>query len=279
MKSKRTLRVALRALRHVPLLIFCVFFLFPFIIMVSTSFKPIQQLYKLPIRVLPESLHLENYAKISEYIPFSLYFRNTAIITAFSMLGVVISCPMVAYSLGRIRWRGRNVLFIMTLAVMMIPYVVTMVPVYMVYAKLKMVGTWLPLIVPTYFGIPFYIFLLRQFFMGLPKDLEESARIDGSGEFNTYLRVMLPLCKPAVLTVAIFQLLNSWNDFTGPLIYLQKSSMYTLQIGLQQFKTAHTTAWPEMMAASTLICLPVIILFFFMQKSFMEGITFTGIKA
>lgn len=279
MKSKRIFRVALRTLRHVPLLLFCAFFLFPFIIMVSTSFKYTQECYKIPIRVLPESLHFSNYAAINDYIPFFLFFRNTVIITGFSMLGVVISCPLVAYSLGRIRWRGRNALFMMTLAVMMIPYVVTMVPVYMVYARLKMVGTWLPLIVPTYFGVPFYIFLLRQFFMGLPKDLEESARIDGSGEFNTYLRVMLPLCKPAVLTVAIFQLLNTWNDFTGPLIYLQKSSMYTLQIGLQQFKTAHTTAWPEMMAASTLICLPVIILFFFMQKSFMEGITFTGIKA
>jgi multiple sugar transport system permease protein len=247
--------------------------------MVSTSFKTMQDCYKIPIRVLPEPLNIDAYRNINDFIPFLLYFRNTLTIAAFSVLGVVISCPLVAYSLGRIRWRGRNIVFIMTLAVMMIPYAVTMVPVYMVFSRFKMVGTWLPLIVPSYFGAPFFIFLLRQFFMGLPKDLEESARIDGSGEFNTYLHVMLPLCKPAVLTIAIFQLLNSWNDFTGPLIYLQKSALYTLQIGLQQFKTAHSTAWPEMMAASTLICLPIILLFFFMQKYFMEGITFTGIKA
>jgi len=279
MKMNRSLRITGNILRHIPLIIFCIFFLFPFIIMVTTSLKTMQECLKIPIRVLPERLNFAAYVTMNDYIPFLRYFRNTVIITGFSILGVVLSCPLVAYSLGRIRWRGRNALFIMTLAVMMIPYAVTMVPVYMVYAQLKMVGTWLPLIVPTFFGVPFYIFLLRQFFMGLPKDLEESACIDGSNEFNTYVRVMLPLCKPAVLTIAIFQLLGSWNDFTGPLIYLQKSSMYTLQIGLQQFKTAHSTAWPEMMAASTLICLPVILLFFFMQKSFMEGITFTGIKA
>jgi multiple sugar transport system permease protein len=279
MKMNRGLRLTGKTLRHIPLVIFCAFFLFPFIIMITTSFKTMQECLKIPIRVLPERLNFSAYVTMNDYIPFVRYFRNTVIITGFSILGVVLSCPLVAYSLGRIRWRGRNALFIMTLAVMMIPYAVTMVPVYMVYARLRMIGTWLPLIVPTYFGVPFFIFLLRQFFMGLPKDLDESARIDGSNEFNTYVRVMLPLCKPAVLTIAIFQLLGSWNDFTGPLIYLQRSSMYTLQIGLQQFKTAHTTAWPEMMAASTLICLPVIILFFFMQKSFMEGITFTGIKA
>ncbi|MGE5581140.1 MAG: carbohydrate ABC transporter permease [Bacillota bacterium] len=263
---------------HFFLIICSLFFILPFYILVATSFKTQAECYVYPIKWLPEQWDIQNYLEIFKVIPFARYFANTAFITGMNVLGVTLCCPLAAYSLARLNWKGRDTVFFITLAVMMIPYQVIMVPIFIVFSKLNLVGTFWPLIIPQYLGVPFYIFLLRQFFKGLPKDLEDAARIDGCSEFKIFLRVFMPICRPAILTIIIFQLLGSWNDFTGPLIYLQKSDMYTLQIGLQQFKTAHLTLWPLMMAASVLISLPIIIVFFFAQKRFMEGITFTGIK-
>lgn len=263
---------------HIALLIVSICFIIPFYIMVSTSFKTMAECFIYPIKWLPAQFDLKNFEEIFKIIPFSQYFANTFLITIANMAGVALTCPLAAYSLSRLNWRGRDSLFLLTLAVMMIPYQVIMIPIYMIFSSLKLVGTYWPLIIPQYLGVPFFIFLLRQFFKGLPKDLEDAARIDGSSELGIYAKIFLPLCKPAILTIVIFQMLNSWNDFTGPLIYLQTSKMYTLQIGLQQFKTAHSTNWPSLMAASVLMSLPIIILFFVAQKQFMEGVTFTGIK-
>jgi multiple sugar transport system permease protein len=250
----------------------------PFYIMVVTSFKTQAECFVYPIKWLPDQWNLKAYYDIFKVIPFGKYFINTVFITGANVIGVVLTCPLAAYSLARLEWKGRDLLFFLTIAVMMIPYQVIMIPIFILFSKLKLVGTYWPLIIPQYLGVPFFIFLLRQFFKGLPKDLEDAARIDGCSEFSIYSKVFLPLCRPAILTVAIFQLLNSWNDFTGPLIYLTKAKMYTLQIGLQQFKSVHITNWPPMMAASVLISLPIIILFFIAQKQFIEGVTFTGIK-
>jgi multiple sugar transport system permease protein len=160
----------------------------------------------------------------------------------------------------------------------MVPGQVTMVPLFIVFNKLNMVGTFWPLILPSFFGVPFHIFLMRQFFKQLPKSLEDAARIDGCTEFQIYMRIMLPLIQPAILTIGLFQFLHSWNDFVGPLIYLNNENNYTLQLGLQQFKQAYNTQWSQLMAASVLVAAPIIILYFLVQRSFVQGITFGGVK-
>ena len=255
-----------------------ILFLIPFIWMVSTSLKPLTQVFSFPPEFIPEPIQWQNYVEATEYIPFWRYTFNTAVITIVSTLGVVISCPLVAYSFAKLKWRGRDTLFVITIGVMMIPAQVTMIPLFLLFNELGWVGTNLPLIVPAFFGVPFSIFLLRQFFKGLPNTLREAAKIDGASEWRIYWQIMFPLAKPAVLAIALFQFMASWTDFLGPLIYLTNEASYTLSLGLQQFQNQQGSQWHMMMAVSTMMTLPIIILFFFMQKTFIRGITFTGIK-
>ncbi|MDX8288593.1 carbohydrate ABC transporter permease [Metabacillus indicus] len=263
---------------HTVLIIMSVFFLVPFIWMLSTSLKDQTQIFTFPPEWLPSPLKWSNYADAIEYIPFFTYLKNTVVITVFSTIGAVITCPLVAYGFAKLKFKGSNVLFIITIAVMMIPGQVTMIPLFILFEKLGWVGSPLPLIVPVFFGVPFYIFLLRQFFLGLPDTLMDAARIDGAGEFRIYWQIMLPLAKPAVLAVGLFQFMGSWTDFLGPLLYLTDEASYTLSLGLQQFQSQRGTEWGLMMAVSTLMTLPIILLFFFLQKTFIKGITFSGIK-
>ncbi|TSB45764.1 carbohydrate ABC transporter permease [Alkalicoccobacillus porphyridii] len=263
---------------HSVLIFASILFLIPFIWMVSTSLKPLTQVFTIPPEFLPEPIQWQNYVEATEYIPFWQYTFNTAIITIMSTIGVVISCPLVAYSFAKLKWRGRNTLFVITIGVMMIPAQVTMIPLFLLFNELGWVGTNLPLIVPAFFGVPFSIFLLRQFFKGLPDTLREAAKIDGASEWRIYWQIMFPLAKPAVLAIALFQFMASWTDFLGPLIYLTNEASYTLSLGLQQFQNQQGSQWHMMMAVSTMMTLPIIILFFFMQKTFIRGITFTGIK-
>lgn len=267
-----------RILAHAVLLAASIFFIIPFIWLVSTSLKPPTQIYTWPPEWIPRPFTWRNYIDAVDYIPFFTYLRNTLIITVFSTLGAILSCPLVAYSFAKLRWKGRNLLFAITVAVMMIPGQVTMIPLFILFNKLGWVGTPLPLIVPLFFGAPFFIFLLRQFFLGLPNDLLDASRIDGAGEFRIYWNIMLPLAKPAVLAVGLFQFMNSWTDFIGPLLYLTNEHSYTLSLGLQQFQNQKGTEWGLMMAVATMMTMPVVILFFFLQKTFIQGITFTGIK-
>lgn len=260
------------------LIIASAFFLIPFLWMVSTSLKPITQVFTFPPEWIPKPFHWENYIDATEYIPFFTYLKNTTIITVFSTIGVILSCPLVAYSFAKLKWRGRNTLFIITIAVMMIPAQVTMIPLFLLFNKIGWVGTPLPLIVPPFFGVPFSIFLLRQFFKGLPDTLRDAAKIDGASEFRIYWNIMVPLAQPAILAVGLFQFMASWTDFIGPLIYLTEEMQYTLSLGLQQFQSQKGTEWGLMMAVSTMMTLPIIILFFFMQRTFIQGITFTGIR-
>ena len=283
---KYTIRpIIFRVFIHLMSIIVCCFFFMPFLIMVATAFKEQFELYIYPITLLPASvtqwppsLDFTAFSDVFDITPFFLYFRNTIIVCVFAVLGAVVSCPLVAYSLARLQWKGQTALFMTTLAVMMIPFPAVMVPQFLIFQRLGMVGTFFPLILPVWFGAPFFIFLLRQFFKGLPKDLEDAARIDGCGEFGIYRRIFLPLCKPAIITIMIMQFLNSWNDFTGPLIYLQTWRQYTLSLGLQQFRHAQHSNWTSLMAAATMMSLPVIMMFFFLQKQFLEGMTFSGIK-
>ncbi|MCL6660101.1 MULTISPECIES: carbohydrate ABC transporter permease [Paenibacillus] len=267
-----------RALAYLCLIVASAFFMIPFIWLLSTSLKPLTQVFTFPPEWIPHPILWSNYSRAVEYIPFWTYLKNTAIITIVSTLGVIISCPLVAYSFAKLEYRGRGILFFVTLAVMMIPGQVTMIPLFLLFTKLGWVGTPLPLIVPQFFGVPIYIFLLRQFFMGLPDALREAARLDGASEFRIYLQIMFPLAKSAVLAVALFQFMGSWTDFMGPLLYLTNEPSYTVSLGLQQFQSQKGSEWGLLMAVSTLMTLPIIVLFFFLQKTFISGITFSGIK-
>ena len=185
---------------------------------------------------------------------------------------------MVAYAFARLRWWGRDVWFVLTLSAMMIPGPVVLIPLFLIFKDIGWVGTFKPLIVPAFLGSPFFIFLLRQFFLTIPMDLSDAARIDGAGDWGIFWRVILPLTQPALTTVALFTFLGCWNDFLGPLIFLNDGSKYTLAVGLAAFRGQYRTQWDLMMAAATVITLPIVIIFFFAQKRFIQGITLTGMK-
>ncbi|MCC3371483.1 carbohydrate ABC transporter permease [Cohnella sp. REN36] len=270
--------VAKHVAAHFFLLVFGLFFLSPFLWMLSTSLKPNEELFLWPPKWIPSNLMWSHYPDAFSYFPFLSYLGNTLTITALATLGVLFSCPLVAYSLARIPWKGSKPLFGLTLIVMMLPYQVTMIPIFIVFKNLGWVGTNVPLWLPAFFGAPFYIFLLRQFFMGLPKELEDAGRIDGASELRIYAQIMLPLCKPGLLTVGLFQVMGSWTDYQGPLIYLSDEAQYTLMLGLSSFKTQHGAEWQLMMATSVMITLPIIVLYFVVQKAFIRGITFSGLK-
>ena len=223
-------------------------------------------------------LHWQNYVDAFKKMDFLLNLRNTLFICVSCVIGVTISCSLVAYSFSRIPWRGRNAVFVLVLATMMLPYQVTLIPLFAVYSKLGWVGTFKPLIIWAFFGVPFYIFLLRQFFMGIPQDLSAAARIDGCNEFSIFWRIILPLAKPALATTALFTFLFEWGDFLYPLVYLQDDRQYTLAVALQQFQSQHESLWGPLMAMSTVITIPIVIVFFLAQKTFIQGITLTGRK-
>jgi multiple sugar transport system permease protein len=250
-------------------------FLFPMLWMISTSLKPIDQTMAFPPKWLPEPFQWRNYVDAVNYIPFLQYTINTLMVSGFGIIGAVASNALVAYSFARLSWPGRDWLFGLTLATMMIPFPVVMVPLYSVFRELGWIGTLAPLIVPAYFGSAFNIFLLRQFFLRVPKDMAEAATLDGASEFRIFWSIYVPLAKPALAVVALFHFIWAWNDFLGPLLYLTDQSTYTLSLGLQFYQSQHGgTQWHLLMAASTLTVLPVIAIFFLTQRTFLRGITF-----
>ena len=255
-------------------------FLAPFGWMISTSLKPLNETMSLPPRWLPSHVQWHNYPDaIRAMGPFWRYAWNTLFFCLMTVTGTVISSALAAYGFSRIEWRGRDKVFILLLATMMIPFPVIMVPIYSLFKSMGWIGTTRPLWVPSFFASAFNVFLLRQFFMTLPRDMSEAARTDGCSEFQIFLRIILPLSKPALLVVAIFQFMATWNDFLGPLIFLAEQKDFTLALGLQSFQSQQGgTAWHLLMAASTLVVLPVIVLFFFTQRAFVEGVATTGAK-
>lgn len=278
-KTIQQQRLIGKVILYAVLLLLSVVFIAPFIWMIITSLKTQQEIYRFPPTLIPRELCLENYKLAVTEMPFMRYFMNTAIITILVMVGIASSSSIVAYSMSKINWRGKKYIFPVIIGTMMIPSQVTMIPMYILYTRLHMVGTILPLTLPYFFGGgAYYIFLLRQFFNTIPNSLLESARIDGAGHFTIFSKIMLPLCKPALTSVAIFAFMFTWSDFMGPLLYLNKQTQYTLSLGLQAFMGVHFVEWGPMMAASLIFTVPVVVLFFFAQKYFIEGITVTGIK-
>jgi multiple sugar transport system permease protein len=257
-------------------------FFIPFVWLLATSFKSFAEAFSIPPTLLPRKFHPENYLEVFKRIPFSRYALNTMIISIANVTGILFSAPMAAYAVSKISWGGAKILFPLMIACMLIPFQVTMVPLYITFKRLGWVGTYLPLIVPAFLGGGigggYYIFLLRQSFLGIPNSLIESAKVEGAGEWRIFSMIILPLSRAALITVGIFMFLNTWSDFMGPLIYLTKSSLYTLSIGLQAFFTSHHVEWHLLMAASVLFSLPTLILFFFAQKHFIEGAKTSGLK-
>ena len=260
------------------LIILSCIFIAPFLWLVSTSLKPDKQIFAFPPVWIPNPIRTENYTEGLTQIPFGLYLGNTLFICVFSVLGTVISASMVAYGLSRIPWRGREWLFYAIVGTMLLPPQVTMVPVFSIFKSLGWLDTYWPLIFPHFLGGAFNVFLLRQFFRSIPKELTESARLDGASEWDNYRLIILPLAKPALWTVGLFAFIGAWNDYLGPLIYLFDDRKYTLSLGLAMFRSQYSAQWGPMMAVSTVVTVPLIILFFFTQRSFVKGITMTGMK-
>ncbi len=211
-------------------------------------------------------------------ITFFTFAKNSLVISFFSIIGTLISCTTAAYAFARIQWPGRDVLFLIVLATMMLPFQVTMIPLYVFFGKIGWINSFLPLIVPQFFGNAFMIFLLRQFFRTIPEEMCDAARVDGANEWQIFTRLVLPLSKPVLATVAVFTFLWSWNDFLGPLLYLNDPKLFTMALGLQAFQGRHNVAWNLLMAASVVFTVPIIIAFFFAQRTFIEGVKMTGLK-
>lgn len=253
-------------------------YLLPLLWMLATSLKTGPQAIANPPTLIPTPIVWGNYPRALTQIDFPLALRNSLVYAVPAVVGTVFSCSLVAYGFARINWPGRDVLFIVLLATMMLPGQVTFIPLYVIYAKLGWIGTFLPLLVPTFLGNPFFIFLLRQFFRGIPEELSSAARIDGASELQILLRVILPLSGPALITVALLTFIDKWGDFFGPIVYLNNADLYPLSVAVQTFQSAHKTDWPLSMAASVVISAPLVILYFLAQRKFIEGITLTGIK-
>jgi multiple sugar transport system permease protein len=277
--SGRARRVFGRSvLPRIILALMCLVYFAPFYWMVATSLKTNQELSAFPPTFFPQIIDLKNYIDAVNYIPFLRFFINSLILTAGATIGAIMSNSLVAYGFSRISWKGREPLFYVAIATVFIPFPVTLVALFDIFAKLHWINTYLPLIVPTFFGQAFYMFLLRQYLMGVPMELTDAGRIDGANEFAIFQKVILPIMKPAIAVVAIFAALNAWNDFLTPLIYLQSEDRYPLSIGLQFYRAEHTVQFSLLMAASTLVVLPVVVLFLFFQRFFIEGVTAGAIK-
>jgi len=272
---------------HLCLIVVCTTAAVPFLWMLATSLKTGDNATAFPPQIFPHPIQWRNYLDLfqSEKFDFLLWTRNTLIIVVLAVTGTTVSSAIVAYGFAKIRFKGRSALFAIMLATMMIPFPVTMVSLFSMFRWLgdhtgtPWLGTFKPLWVPAWFGSAFNIFLLRQFFLTIPDELSEAARIDGCSELGIFVRIILPLARPALTVVALFAFMGTWNDFLGPLIYLQRPEQFTLALGLQNLQSQHGgTPWHILMAASVLVILPVLILFFLAQKTFIEGIATTGLK-
>jgi multiple sugar transport system permease protein len=281
---------------HAMLLVLGFVYVTPFAWLVTTSLQSDEERSVVPPALVPAPAglaadieqatgrHLAYAPTLMHYergltrVPVLLFFRNTVLVATLSVIGTILSSSLVAYGFSVLRWRGRDVVFFIMLATMMLPGQVTMIPVFLIWRKLGLVDTFAPLVVPAFLGSPFFIFLFRQFFLTVPRDLIEAARMDGAGEFRIWARLVMPLSTPAIATVALFSFLGAWNDFLGPLIYLADQSRYTLSLGLAMFRTQYGSEYGQMMAVATLMVVPIVVLFFLAQKTFIQGIKTSGMK-
>jgi multiple sugar transport system permease protein len=255
-----------------------ILFALPIYWLIITSLKAVDEVFADPLVWWPRQLVWSNYPQALQQFPFLRYLANTITIAVPVAIGTTFSSAFVAYAFSRLRWRGRDAVFYLILGTLMIPNWVTLVPLYILFSKMGWLDTYKPLIVPAFFGDPFSIFLLRQFFLRQPQELVDAARVDGASHLRVFLQIMLPLSRPALVVVALFAFINSWTDFFNPLIYLSSPEKYTLQVGLFSFFGLHVVNWPGLMAAASVILMPIAIIFLLAQRTFIEGITFTGLR-
>lgn len=277
----------LRAVSHYALLYLVVaglgaLFLVPFAWMLSISVQDLPAVFAQPFRWIPAEFRWENYHRVTSLLPFWRYTLNTVVITSLVLIGTLMSCSLAAFGFSRIRFRGREALFALCLSTMMLPGQVTMIPLYLLFARLGWVDTYLPLVVPAFFGSPFYIFLLRQFFLTIPREYDQAAMLDGASQLRIYWSIVLPLARPALATVALLTFVGTWNDFFGPLIYLNSPEKATLTLGLSMLKSqvvgSGMTEWNVLMAGAVLVMLPNVVVFFLAQRHFVQGITIGGLR-
>ena len=263
---------------HTVLIALGLLFFLPFAFMVSTSLKSERQIFVYPPIWIPNPTIWRNYVDVFDYAPFLRYLANTLMIVAAHLIGTVLTCSLAGYAFARFRAPGRNLIFMTMLGTMMIPWMVTLIPVYILFARIGWINTFRPLTIPPLLGNAFFIFLLRQYYMTVPYELDEAALMDGAGFLRIWWSILMPLTKPVLATVSIFAFMGAWNDFTGPLIFLNDTEKYTLSLGLAVFQQSNSVSWGLLMAASTMMITPIILLFFFTQKQFVQGIALTGIK-
>ena len=279
-RSRRRLRrLGASATKHVVLIVLSCMFGLPLLWMVLTSFKTAQQALTLPVVWWPHPFLAGNYPQLFAALPYFRFFLNTFEYAGITIVGVCVSSSLVAYGFARLKWPGRDALFYVMLMTLILPFVCTLIPLFILYKHFGWIGGYLPLEVPTFFGSSiFSTFLLRQFFMTIPESLSEAARIDGASEFYIYRRIILPLAKPALATVILFQFIYCWNDYLGPLIYISNENSYPLSLGLGLILGDYTTNWSWVMAGATAATAPIVILFFLTQRTFIQGIALTGTK-
>lgn len=263
---------------HIVLLLLSLLFVFPFFWLLRSSFMTSGEIFAMPMRWLPSHVRVENYRESLTALPFARYFLNTIFIVAMNVLGTTLSSSFAAFGFSRISFPGRNVWFALLLTTLMIPVAVVLIPQFIGWKIIGAYNTFWPLTFPAFFGNAFFVFLVRQFFLTIPREYDEAAFMDGANYFVIYSRLMLPMSRPALATVGVFAFMFTWNDFFGPLIYLSDNRKYTLALGLRAFMGQYTSEWNLMMAASLVIILPMIVLYFFAQRAFVEGITLTGVK-
>ncbi|WP_188196157.1 carbohydrate ABC transporter permease [Nonomuraea sp. SYSU D8015] len=271
-----------RILLYVALVLGAIPTLLPFVWLVRSALMQDAQMFVSPPEWIPSPFQWSNFGEALTSQPFGRYFVNTLVIAVISVLGTVLTCSVAAFSFSRLRWRGRDVVFALLLSGVMLPYAVTLIPTFVMWQELGALDTIAPLTVPSWFagagGGVFNIFLLRQFFLTIPFELDEAAYIDGASPWRVFWTIVMPLSKPAIIVVTIFTFIGTWNDFLGPLLYLQSEENYTLSLGLASFQSMYLTQWGYLMAASAAVIAPIIALFFFLQRYFIEGVTLTGIK-
>jgi multiple sugar transport system permease protein len=267
-----------RTASHLLLLLGCVVMALPFVWMFLSSLKTDPEIFVFPPRWLPETVHWSNYRAVMESMPFGWFIFNSFKISSLNMLGQLLSCSLAAYAFARIRFPGRETVFLMWLACLMIPGQVTLIPQYVLFRSFGWLDTHYPLIVPSYFGGAFGTFLLRQFFLTIPSELEDAARIDGCSRFGIYWRIFLPLAKPALATLGVFVFMSNWNNLLGPVVYLNSYEKMTLTVGLAFFRGQYTTQWALLMAGAVISVIPILLIYATAQQYFVRGVVLSGIK-
>ena len=260
------------------LVILAVMMLFPFFWMVRSSFMTNREITTVPIQWIPSQFNLDNFVEAFTKDSFGRYFLNSIIIVGINMVGAVFSASFIGFGFARLKFKGRNVWFALLLSTMMIPYTVLMIPQFLIWQAVGGYNTFLPLTIPCFFGTAFNVFLVKQFYSGIPKEYDEAALVDGANYFVIYSKIILPMAKPVLCTVGVFTFMNTWNDFMGPLLYLDRPELKTVSLALQNFMGQHTSQWNLLMAVATVITIPMIIVYFAAQRYFIEGITFSGMK-